>query len=76
MSAHDSDGAMGVVLNRPLGRRLGELDGDFSLGPLASVLEIDRKQARKVIRWRILFAANLLGSFFWTHPKPSVPLGS
>ena len=37
MSTHDSDGAMGVVLNRPLGRRLGELNGDFSLGPLASV---------------------------------------
>jgi putative transcriptional regulator len=37
MSAHDGDGAMGVVLNRPLGRRLGELNGDFSLGPLASV---------------------------------------
>jgi len=37
MSAHDKEGAMGVVLNRPMGRRLGELNGDFSLGPLASV---------------------------------------
>jgi len=37
MSAHGSEGAMGVVLNRPVGRRLGELNGDFSLGPLASV---------------------------------------
>ncbi|MSU69669.1 MAG: YqgE/AlgH family protein [Opitutaceae bacterium] len=37
MSAHDKEGAMGVVLNRPVGRRLGELNGDFSLGPLASV---------------------------------------
>ena len=27
---------MGVVLNRPLGKRLGELKGDFALGPLAS----------------------------------------
>lgn len=35
MSAHDTDGAMGVVLNRPLGRRLGELNGEFALGPLA-----------------------------------------
>lgn len=37
MSAHDPDGAMGVVLNRPLGQRLGEANGDFALGPLAGV---------------------------------------
>ena len=37
MSAHNDEGAMGIVLNRPLGRRLGELNGEFSLGPLASV---------------------------------------
>lgn len=37
LSSHDSSGAMGVVLNRPLGRRLGQLDGEFALGPLADV---------------------------------------
>lgn len=37
MSAHSADGAMGVVLNRPLGKRLGQLSGDFALGPLAGV---------------------------------------
>lgn len=37
MSAHNDEGAMGVVLNRPLGKRLGELSGDFALGPLAGV---------------------------------------
>ena len=37
MSAHDANGAMGVVLNRPLGKRLGELTTDFALSPLASV---------------------------------------
>lgn len=37
MSAHNAEGSMGVVLNRPLGRRLGELSGDFALGPLAGV---------------------------------------
>ena len=37
MSAHNAEGAMGVVLNRPLGKRLGELSGDFALGPLAGV---------------------------------------
>jgi putative transcriptional regulator len=37
MSVHNSDGAMGVVLNRPLGKRLGELTGEFALGELADV---------------------------------------
>ncbi len=37
MSAHSSEGAMGVVLNRPVGRNLGDLNGEFSLGPLVSV---------------------------------------
>ena len=37
MSAHSDEGAMGVVINRPLGKRLGELQGDFALGPLANV---------------------------------------
>lgn len=37
MSAHDADGALGVVINRPLGRRLDELSPDFALGPLAGV---------------------------------------
>lgn len=37
MSAHNAEGAMGVVLNRPMGRRLGELNGEFAMGPLAGV---------------------------------------
>ncbi len=37
MSAHNAEGAMGVVLNRPMHKRLGELSGDFALGPLAGV---------------------------------------
>ena len=37
MSVHNAEGAMGVVLNRPLGKRLGELNGEFALGPLAGV---------------------------------------
>ena len=37
MSAHNADGAMGVVMNRPVGKRLGELNGEFALGPLAGV---------------------------------------
>lgn len=37
MSVHNAEGAMGVVLNRPTGKRLGEINGEFALGPLASV---------------------------------------
>lgn len=37
MSAHNAEGAMGVVLNRPMQKRLGELSGDFALGPLSAV---------------------------------------
>jgi putative transcriptional regulator len=37
MSAHSAEGAMGVVVNRPLGQRLGELNGDFALGAMAGV---------------------------------------
>lgn len=37
MSVHNAEGAMGVVLNRPMEKRLGELNGDFALGPLAGV---------------------------------------
>jgi putative transcriptional regulator len=41
MSSHDDQGAMGVVLNRPLHKRLGEFGGDFALGPLAEVPVFD-----------------------------------
>ncbi len=37
LSVHNADGAMGVVLNRPLDRQLGELNAEFALGPLAGV---------------------------------------
>ncbi|MBW8781564.1 MAG: YqgE/AlgH family protein [Verrucomicrobia bacterium] len=37
LSTHDNDGAMGVVLNRPLGKSLGELDSAFAAGALAGV---------------------------------------
>jgi putative transcriptional regulator len=37
MSAHGEEGAMGVVLNRPLGKRLGEFNGQFALGTLSDV---------------------------------------
>jgi len=37
LSAHDGKGAMGVVMNRPLGKRLGQLNAEFALSPLADV---------------------------------------
>lgn len=37
LSSHNAEGAMGVVLNRPLGRQLGELNSEFALSPLAGV---------------------------------------
>ena len=37
MTTHGEDGAMGVVLNRPLLKRLGQLGGDFALGELSDV---------------------------------------
>jgi putative transcriptional regulator len=37
LSSHGDDGAMGVVLNRPLGKRLGDLNAEFAAGPLAAV---------------------------------------
>jgi putative transcriptional regulator len=37
MSVHNAEGAMGVVLNRPLGKRLGELSGEFALSRLATI---------------------------------------
>jgi putative transcriptional regulator len=37
LSSHDDDGAMGVVINRPLGQKLGELGDIFATGPLATV---------------------------------------
>lgn len=37
LSNHDTEGAMGLVLNRPMNRVLSELGGDFAFGPLARV---------------------------------------
>ncbi len=37
LSAHDDEGAMGVVLNRPTGQQLADLDDAFADGNLAEV---------------------------------------
>lgn len=37
LSAHTKDGAMGVILNRPLHKKLSDISGDFALGDLSDV---------------------------------------
>lgn len=37
LSAHDPKGALGVVLNHPIGKTLGELSDNFADGPLAKI---------------------------------------
>lgn len=37
LSSHDANGALGVVLNQPLDQRLGDVSGEFAIGPLAAV---------------------------------------
>ncbi|RKX32229.1 MAG: YqgE/AlgH family protein [Verrucomicrobia bacterium] len=37
LSAHNEDGALGVILNRPVGKSLGEYGSDFSTGLLSDV---------------------------------------
>jgi putative transcriptional regulator len=37
LSAHSNEGAMGVIINRPLGKTLAEISADFALGELAGV---------------------------------------
>ena len=58
MSAHNAEGAMGVVLNRPLHKRLGELSGEFALGPLASV-PLVLSAWRSGVFWLVVYAVAL-----------------
>ena len=37
LSAHTDEGAMGVILNRPLRKKLADISGDFALGDLSDV---------------------------------------
>lgn len=37
LSSHTAEGAMGVVLNRPMGKILGDLNAEFATSPLARV---------------------------------------
>lgn len=55
LAAHSAkDGAMGVILNRPLGKTLGELDSSFAHSPLAGIAIYE---GGPVETERVIFAA-------------------
>ncbi len=37
LPAHDENGSMGIVLNHPLHKRVGDISGEFAVGPLSDV---------------------------------------
>jgi putative transcriptional regulator len=37
LPAHDENGSLGIVLNQPLHKRVGEISSEFALGPLSDV---------------------------------------
>ncbi len=57
ISAHDANGALGVVLNNPLGKTLGELSDNFADGPLADIEVFNggpvEKQQLLLCAWRM-----------------------
>ena len=73
LSTHDGDGAMGVVLNRPTGKRLGELGTDFALGPLAGVpvFQGGPVQTEQLVlcAWRVHPAQTELQIMFGLNPE-------
>ncbi len=57
ISAHDPNGALGVVLNHPIGKTLGELSDKFLDGPLADIEVFNggpvEKQQLLLCAWRM-----------------------
>lgn len=78
LSAHDADGAMGVVLNRPLGRALGEVSPDFALTALAGlpVYRGGPVETGKLIfvSWQLDEAAGELQLHFGLEPERAFAL--
>ncbi|MDR1010117.1 MAG: YqgE/AlgH family protein [Opitutaceae bacterium] len=54
LPASDEDGAMGIVLNHPLHKRVGDLSGEFAVGPLS---DVPVYQGGPVAMDRLLFCA-------------------
>jgi putative transcriptional regulator len=54
LPASDENGAMGIVLNHPLHRRVGDISGEFAVGPLS---DVPIYQGGPVAMDRLLFCA-------------------
>jgi putative transcriptional regulator len=78
LSAHDGEGAMGVVLNRPLEKTLGDLGETFALGPLAGVPVFSGGpvQTEQLIlcAWRVHPDGDGFRLFFGIEPDKAIEL--
>lgn len=78
LSAHNADGAMGVVLNRPLDQQLGELNSAFALGPLAGVPVYAggpvEPQQLVIVSWEWLEADSAFQLHFGIEPDKAAEL--
>ena len=78
LSAHSEEGTMGVVLNRPLDKQLGELNADFALGPLAGVSlycggPVEPEQL-VIVSWQWLKADHAFQMHFGIEPEKAAEL--
>jgi putative transcriptional regulator len=78
LSAHAPEGAMGVVLNRPLGKQLAEINPAFALGPLAGVPlyaggPVEPEQLI-IVSWQWLKAENAFQLHFGIEPEKAAEL--
>ncbi len=78
LSAHSAEGAMGVVLNRPLGKQLAELNTAFAFGPLAGVPlycggPVEPEQLI-IVSWQWLQTENAFQLHFGIDPEKAAEL--
>lgn len=78
LSAHSAEGAMGVVLNRPLGKQLAELNTAFAFGPLAGVPlycggPVEPEQLI-IVSWQWLQKENAFQLHFGIDPEKAAEL--
>jgi putative transcriptional regulator len=78
LSAHAPEGAMGVVLNRPLGKQLAEINSSFALGPLAGVPlyaggPVEPEQLI-IVSWQWLKQENAFQLHFGIEPEKAAEL--
>jgi putative transcriptional regulator len=78
ISAHGGEGALGVILNRPMDKTLGELDIDFSLSPLADVPVFTGGpvNAQQVIltAWKTDIEGGIFRLFFGLDPEKAAAM--